>query len=100
MIDPKQQFLSKLPAESNFRNMVMSDVFQSALTLSYAQLALDTRSPEHLEGAKKFMEILTNIGTPSAPPVSFPEKRLDHSVLHPQQPEGPAKEKGKSKKKA
>jgi hypothetical protein len=95
MIEPKQQFLSQLPAESNFRNVIISDVFQRALILSFTQLAIETISPEQLKGAKRFVEILTDIGTPSAPPKDFPDKKLDHSVFH-----SPQEQPKKTKKKA
>lgn len=96
MIDPKQQFLSKLTPESNFRNVIASDVFQSALTLSFTQLAIETISPEQLKGAKRFVEILSDIGTPSAPAREFPDKKLDHSVFHTAQEEQPKRTKKKA----
>lgn len=83
MIDPKVQFLSSLTPESNFRNFILSRDFQNALTLSFAQLALVTRSPEQLDGAKKFVEILSTIGDPISKPMGFPDKPLDHSQFNP-----------------
>jgi hypothetical protein len=41
------------------------------------------------------VEILTDIGTPSAPPKDFPDKKLDHSVFH-----SPQEQPKKTKKKA
>lgn len=87
MIDPKKQFQASLSPESTFRNLIISKDVQAALTASYTILALETVSPEQLQGAKRFMEILSGIGEPPTAPKTFPDKRLTFPEPKPPQPQ-------------
>lgn len=72
--NPKLQFLEQEKTAKDFRAIVESQPFQSALLYSLAQFSLSTRSQEQLIGANAFIQILTDIGRTVVEPAEFPDK--------------------------
>ena len=83
MINPKELFQQSLKPESQFRTIIRSTEMQSAITYAFAQFSISNPTTEESTGARKWVEIFTNLAEPTPPPTTFPDKRLDPSLMNP-----------------
>ena len=76
MSTPKEQFLETLKPEENFRGIVLSSVFQRAITYSLAEFVSLKPAPneDELRGANRFLDIFKNIAEPGKKPARFPDE--------------------------
>lgn len=81
-LSPKDKFLALEIYANQWRQMVRSDVLQTALTYALAEYATCHPGSEQLKGAHEFIDLLTSMAEPR--PQSrgmFPDKKLNSSVL-------------------
>lgn len=86
-------FLANEDRTRDFGNMAHSDTLQTAVALSLTSFLLKEPSAEEVKGAKKFVEILLNIGEREEAPKQQPIARSIATRLppNPNQPPKPTK---------
>ena len=80
-ISPKKQFLAAEAVAANFRAMAVGPTLPIAISHALAEFSMfHQSSPEQLEGVRKFVAVLLNMGEKDEPTRQHPVKRLDHSI--------------------
>jgi hypothetical protein len=77
-LEPKAQFLKLTETAEKYRQLTSGEILIVACNYAMSQFSMGGVTAEQLEGAKKFLAILLNLGERPDPESTYPQKALQH----------------------